>query len=96
VCPAGGDPNDWDKSIEQGGVTLEGFLLGFKHEGVESPNYQALTTRTVEQWRSLLRLFTCNVGKIWGVRPSPDAQAKAPFQIFPRPVGRQSRQKKRR
>jgi len=59
-----GEPHDWDKSIEAGGVTLEGFLLGFKHEGVESPNCYDETRRDFHMW-------------VGAEKPSTNAEAKS-------------------
>lgn len=45
-----GDTHGWDRSIEQRGVVLDGFLLGFKHEGPESPNCYSDVRRDFHMW----------------------------------------------
>jgi hypothetical protein len=70
-----------DPSIEARGVYLEGYLLGERHEGPESPNCHSPTRRDFHMWMGGVKPTSAQQGmqlrdKAVVVEPTPNLQEK--------------------
>ena len=76
-------PDTRDRSIEARGVALEGYLLGFKLEGPESPNCYAPDRHDFQMWLGGKKPATNEESKTFRVEsvvvePTPLMQDKHP------------------